>query len=128
MSNAGESNVSFPALRDPRYPVHRIADRLEPYLQNLVRKVHPEKIILFGSQANGEPTENSDIDLLVIRRAAKSMLESNLEVRRAFRDAHPEPLSFSIISLTPEAVQEKLARHEPLFAEIFRHGLELYAA
>ena len=36
-------------LRDPRYPVHRIADRLLPYLKVLVEQFHPEQVILFGS-------------------------------------------------------------------------------
>jgi len=33
-------------LRDPRYPVHRIADRLLPYLKVLVEQFQPEQVIL----------------------------------------------------------------------------------
>ena len=50
------------ALRDPRYPVHRIADRLLPYLQVLVEQFQPQQVILFGSYAYGNPDENSDVD------------------------------------------------------------------
>lgn len=59
----GAAQVSFPLLRDSRYPVHKIADKLEPYLRVIVEKFHPEKIILFGSQAYGQPDEHSDVDL-----------------------------------------------------------------
>ena len=30
------------------------------------REFHPERIILFGSYADGEPIEDSDVDLLII--------------------------------------------------------------
>jgi len=128
MKGSDANMPSFPALRDSRYPVHKIADQLEPYLRCLVERVHPEKVILFGSQACGEPTEHSDVDLLVIHREQKAMLQGNLEVRRAFREAASEPLSFSIISLTAQDLREKLSKHEPLFEDIFRSGVELYAA
>lgn len=35
-------------LRNPCYPVHRIADQLLPYLDVLVEKFEPEQVILFG--------------------------------------------------------------------------------
>jgi len=38
-------------LRDPRYPVHQIADQLLPYLRVLVEQFHPQQVILFGSYA-----------------------------------------------------------------------------
>jgi len=41
--------LEFPALRDPRFPISKAADRLEPFLRAIVEKIHPEKIILFGS-------------------------------------------------------------------------------
>ncbi len=37
---------------------HEIIERLKP--------IHPEKVILFGSYAYGEPNKDSDIDLLVV--------------------------------------------------------------
>lgn len=42
------------------------SELLEEIVRRLVRCLEPEKIILFGSHAYGEPTEDSDIDLLVI--------------------------------------------------------------
>jgi len=74
-------SLSFPALHDPRAPVHRIA---EPFLRVIVERFQPEKAILFGSQAYGHPTENRDADLLIVRRGIDSENESNLEIRKAF--------------------------------------------
>jgi hypothetical protein len=41
-------------------------DVLQEATRRLVELFHPEQIILFGSQAWGTPTTNSDIDLMVI--------------------------------------------------------------
>lgn len=120
--------ADFPALRDLRYPVHKIARELEPYLRAIVENCRPQKIMLFGSQAYGKPTEHSDVDLLIVRREMKSMLESNLEIRKSFWKVEAPALSFTLISATPEIVREKLDQHEFLFEDIFRRGVELYAA
>ncbi|WP_295392685.1 nucleotidyltransferase domain-containing protein [uncultured Thiodictyon sp.] len=39
---------------------------LDEAVRRIVHAVHPEQILLFGSQAWGHPTADSDIDLLVI--------------------------------------------------------------
>lgn len=120
--------IEFPALRDPRYPVHRIASDLEPYLRAIVARIRPDQIVLFGSQAYGDPTEHSDVDLLVVRREMANMLESNLEIRRALREVDAPPMSFTLVSATPALVERKLAMHDFLFEDIFRQGVRLYAA
>jgi predicted nucleotidyltransferase len=119
---------TFPALRDSRYPVHRIADQLEPYLRVIVERLQPEKIILFGSQAYGNPTEHSDIDLLVIRRGITSEKESNLEIRQAFRGIKSVPFSFTLLSKSPERIAERLEAKSPFYEDIVLKGVELYAA
>ncbi|MFM5987359.1 MAG: nucleotidyltransferase domain-containing protein, partial [Sphaerospermopsis kisseleviana] len=48
-------------------PVKKIPrDLLDDITQRLVSALNPEQVILFGSYAYGEPTEDSDVDLLVI--------------------------------------------------------------
>jgi len=42
------------------------ADILSEATRRLVERFHPERIILFGSQAHGTANEHSDVDLLVI--------------------------------------------------------------
>jgi len=41
-------------------------EMLEEVTCRIVDAIHPQKIVLFGSYVWGEPTENSDIDLMVI--------------------------------------------------------------
>ena len=116
-------------MRDPRYPVHKIADQLEPYLRVIVEKFQPEKIILFGSQAYGEPNEHSDVDLLIVRRGIASEKESNVEIRLCFDELPDRHLfSFTILSKTPEKIRERLAAKSPFYEDIVEKGLELYDA
>lgn len=42
------------------------SDALAEVVHRIVQAVHPEQILLFGSQAWGQPNEDSDIDLLVV--------------------------------------------------------------
>ena len=59
-------------LRDKRYPIHRIADRVLPYLKVRVEQFPPDQVILFGSYAYGKPDKDSDVDLLVEFEAGRS--------------------------------------------------------
>ena len=39
---------------------------IQDVADSIARDFHPERIILFGSYARGNPTADSDVDLLVI--------------------------------------------------------------
>ncbi len=120
--------VQFPALNDSRYPVHDVASRLDPYLRLIVERIQPEKIILFGSYAYGQPDEHSDFDLLVVRRDAFSEGESNLQIRKLFWEIPGRRPSFTILTKTPEQISERLEARSPFYEEIVGRGIELYAA
>lgn len=61
--------------------VKEIVKQLEPY--------KPEKIILFGSYASGKPHEESDVDLLVIKRTKEPFLERQVKVQLLLRSTTP---------------------------------------
>ncbi len=50
-----------------------------------LKVVNPARIILFGSFAYGNPTKDSDIDLLIIKDILKSKVEEMTEARRALK-------------------------------------------
>jgi len=122
------NQLEFPALHDPSYPVHKIADQVEPYLRVIVERFHPDKIILFGSQAYGQPTEHSDVDLLIVRSGMISENESNLEIRRSFWSVSAPRPSFTILSKTPAQIEKGLRERSPFYEEIIERGIEVYAA
>lgn len=43
-------------------------DLIDRMTQRIVREVHPQKILLFGSWARGQANKESDVDFLVVER------------------------------------------------------------
>jgi len=43
-------------------------DVIDRMIQRIVREVHPQRILLFGSWARGEANKHSDVDFLVVER------------------------------------------------------------
>jgi uncharacterized protein len=114
-------------LRDERYPVHRIADRLLPYLKVLVDQFHPEKVILFGSYAYGHPDEHSDVDLLVVKNMGKSSVSERIEILKAWRPIRwsEKPLPFELLLVSPKEHEQRLAQGGGFYGSITRNGLLL---
>jgi predicted nucleotidyltransferase len=48
------------------YNLIEVKEYIQTLTSTIVEKINPEKVILFGSYAYGNPTFKSDIDLLVI--------------------------------------------------------------
>jgi predicted nucleotidyltransferase len=59
--------------------IQQIRDRIIKYYQ-------PEKIILFGSYANGTQTKNSDVDFLIIKESKIPRYKRAREVRKILKD------------------------------------------
>jgi predicted nucleotidyltransferase len=68
-------------------------------VKRIVKKFHPQQIILFGSHARGEAGPDSDVDLLVVMNYAGSAREKALEIRCALHDFL---VSMDIIVTSPE--------------------------
>jgi predicted nucleotidyltransferase len=114
-------------LRDPRYPVHKIADQLLPYLQILVEQFRPEQIILFGSYAYGEPTPDSDVDLLVVKEIANSSVSDATSIRRAVRHLRHSVanLPLDIMVRAPADWHRRIRNGGSFHTEIAQRGLRL---
>jgi hypothetical protein len=115
-------------LRDPRYPVHQIADRLLPYLRVLVEQFHPQQVILFGSYAYGQPDRHSDVDLLVVvKEIVTSAFQDKLAIRAAWWPiliGH-SPLSFDLLLADTAEHAQRSQRGGAYYQEITTRGLRL---
>ncbi len=58
---------------------------IERMVQRIVTKFQPEQVILFGSQARGDATADSDVDLLVVMDFEGTAFEKGLEILQALR-------------------------------------------
>lgn len=90
--------------------------------EQIARDYRPEKIILFGSIARGEGREHSDIDLLIIKRTRKRMIDRIGEVLAICDHRIPvEPIVY-----TPAEIRKRLKMGDFFIREILEEGKVLY--
>ena len=88
----------------------------------IIRKFDPEKIILFGSYAAGNPLSDSDVDLFIIMNSEKPSWEKSIEVSLALRHTFP----IDIIVKTPEEIDKRLNAGDFFLSDILKKGKVLY--
>lgn len=92
-----------------------IVKRLLPYA--------PEKIILFGSHAWGNPSASSDVDVLVVKKS---------DSQRRFRTSEAEkflsqmPYPIDVLVYTPQELDERKRLGDFFVNLILRKGKVLY--
>ena len=59
--------------------------QIQEFSRVIARQFQPEKIILFGSYAYGEPTSDSDVDLMVVKPFEGRSVHKEIEIRQAIR-------------------------------------------
>ncbi len=96
---------------------------LSDIVQRIVNELHPEKIILFGSFGYGVPTENSDVDLLVIMETSHRPADRYVSVSRLLR---PRPFPLDILVKTPDEISQALEKGDFFIREILSRGQALY--
>ncbi len=100
---------------------------IQTILQRLIDRYAPQKVILFGSYAYGEPDEDSDIDLLIIKDTPDRFIDRWVTVHRILTGTH-RSLPVEPVVLTPQEVEERLVAGDQFIAEILEKGKVLYAA
>ena len=90
----------------------------------IARRFQPERIILFGSYAYGTPTEDSDVDLLVVMSFESRPVAKAIEVRQAIYAGFP----MDLLVYTPEYIKQRIAWNDFFIREITEKGKVLYAA
>ena len=71
--------------------------QIQAIVARIVTGYAPDKIILFGSYAHGTPTENSDLDLLIIEQNAKGRRpERSIVVRQLLWGTDAPAMDISI--------------------------------
>ena len=98
--------------------------QIEKFGRDIGREFHPERVILFGSFAYGTPTEDSDVDVLVIMPHEGESVHKAVEIR--LKVSPPFPVD--ILVRTPEKVRERLNMGDDFMLEILEEGKVLYEA
>ncbi|MCX7838140.1 MAG: nucleotidyltransferase domain-containing protein [Anaerolineae bacterium] len=110
--------------RTPRfYWLPITEEKIRQAAQKIVDAVHPEKIILFGSYAYGNPNEDSDVDLFVVMESDLSLHKRAMLLSEILR---PRPFPVDIITRTSAELKERLEIGDCFFKEIVTKGKVLY--
>ncbi len=93
-------------------------------VKRIVKKFHPEQIILFGSHARGEAGPESDVDLLVVMDFKGSKLKKMAELRGTLHDI---AVPVDILVTRPEDFAWRKDVVGTIEWPAFREGKVLYA-
>jgi uncharacterized protein len=108
----------FPSPNIPFTAIRRLA------LQ-IAERFHPEKIILFGSYAYGQPHNESDVDLLVIM-PTRNAIDQAIRIDLAF----DRPFALDVHVRTPYQIKQGLKEGDCdwFLREVMEKGKVLYEA
>ena len=90
----------------------------------IMTECRPERIILFGSYAYGNPAADSDVDILVIVEHGDSGPKKAAEILSRINPRIPVDL----VVRTEDEIKSRLQADDFFLAEIMNHGRVLYEA
>jgi uncharacterized protein len=99
------------------------ATRIAQLTQQIIDIAQPEKIILFGSYAYGQPHEDSDLDIMVILPFTGHWAYKAAEIRQQLP---VYDFSLDLLTRSPEQIKARLAIGDPFIKEILNVGKVLY--
>lgn len=101
----------------------QIEEQLKNVTDRIVEAFNPYRIIVFGSQAYGHPTPDSDVDLLIVMDSNERPSARAIQVSRLLR---PRPFPMDILVRTPEEIQYRLEIGDYFIREVMEQGKVLY--
>ena len=85
--------------------------------RQIAERFQPEKIILFGSYAYGEPNADSDVDLLVVM-PARNQIDQAVKIHLALEP----PFPMDLIVRTPTKLNRRLKNGDLFHTHIVTNG------
>jgi uncharacterized protein len=95
---------------------------IQAFVDQVVRRFRPAAVILFGSYAYGRPTEDSDVDLMVVM----SHRGPGAKVATRIRLACPRAFPMDLIVRTPTEVRRRLRMGDSFLREVTSKGIVLH--
>lgn len=100
-----------------------LRDELQRIVIRVITEYKPEKIILFGSLAHGKVHNDSDIDLVIIKKTKKRFWDRQKEIARLVKPR----LACDMLVYTPTEWQKAIDEDRPMFkAEMADKGRVIY--
>ncbi len=100
-------------------------EEIKNIVEQLVRLYKPDRIILFGSLANANTKEGTDIDLFIIKKDIPALGVDRIRQLDALIKYR---LATDFIVYKPDEVKERLRLGDPFIKSILKDGKVLYDA
>ncbi len=100
------------------------ASQIRQISDEIARRFRPERIILFGSYAYGSPTEDSDVDLLVVMPLPHKGRGRASDIRLSLTDVR---FPLDLLVCDPDYLHQRIAMNDFFLREITQKGQVLYA-
>jgi predicted nucleotidyltransferase len=114
--------MSETVAQDARLVNERVIDYVT---RSIVEHFHPERIILFGSQARGDARRDSDLDLCVIMETSERPVKRSIKIASIFKGRF---WPMDIVVYTPQEFDEWRQVKGFLIHTIATEGKVLYDA
>ena len=111
------------AVLGDRVKIMATKEYIPSMTDRIVERFHPERIILFGSQARGDVGVDSDVDLLVVFPQVPNKRQTCIEIRRALADF---PVCKDIFVTTPDEIERRGDIVGDILRPALREGKVLY--
>jgi predicted nucleotidyltransferase len=98
--------------------------KIEDLTSRIAREFNPDRIILFGSHAYGQPHDDSDVDILVVLSFEGKPVRKAIEIRNKVNAKMP----LDLLVRTPEQLADRLANNDWFMREVVERGRTLYEA
>jgi len=98
-------------------------DKIKEVVVRIAENINPDKIILFGSSVSGLSKEDSDLDLIIIKKSNLPRQKRGIEVRRLFYGLLI-PLDLKIY--TPEEFENELKNEYSFLNMALKNSRILY--
>jgi predicted nucleotidyltransferase len=98
--------------------------RIRDLTSQIVREFSPQRVILFGSYAYGNPDVDSDVDLLVVLPFKGKPVRKAIEIRNRINAKVP----LDLLVRTPDQIEDRIAKNDWFMREIVEKGRTLYEA
>ena len=107
--------------------IHETANSkiIESISKKLIEKYKAEKIILFGSYAEGNPRKDSDIDLLIIKKTKARHIDRAVLVRKILKNEN-RIVAIDPLVYTQEEINRRLELEDDFVKNILDNGAVLY--
>ncbi len=101
--------------------------QIDEIVRILVSECQPEKIILFGSYAQGTAREDSDLDLAIVKETDLPGFKRPVEFQKALRaEGRRWFFGMDILVFTPEEIETYKDSRASIIHEIVQTGKTLY--